>query len=524
MSVAESRGEPVATEHALLVPLGRFAEQIGLLAALQTVPFPMKTVTHSPGDKLTQLLAHLLAGGMHIDELDTSPHPLRRDAAVVQAWGQTAVASASGVSGLLRAATDASVAGVVEAAERVLAPYRQRVLREGGEPYLVVDCDLTGLVVSDQAMTYEGAEYGYMGEVGGVAKGYQFARAQVASAAGAWVLGGFLHGGRTVSVTCLAELVTLIEQRLGRPRRRVEAVAARLAQTEAALAAWQADAAPAGGPRSGRTPRQQQRWEREGARLTAEAAQLRETLQRLRADNATNPAPVRIVLRLDGGFGDAASVAWLWEQGYEFVVRAHSAQVAARLRTEPDLGWVKISQNAHLAACAATTVGTCPYPLRLFVARQWRGAERPERWSALIVSPSLPVADWPTRRVGRFYNGRQTIEAGIKESKQFFASRHLPTRHQPGIALYEALVLLAQNLLRWFRPAVLADTRLARVGTKALVRSAAHCRALVAAGGSSLHFAADSPWAGVTLWLQRPLVFQLWFAFLDDVPVASSGP
>jgi hypothetical protein len=161
---------------------------------------------------------------------------------------------------------------------------------------------------------------------------------------------------------------------------------------------------------------------------------------------------------------------------------------------------------------------------RLSRDRQWRGAERPERWSALIVSPSLPVADWPTQRVGRFYNGRQTIEAGIKESKQFFASRHLPTRHQPGIALYEALVLLAQNLLRWFRPAVLADTRLARVGTKALVRSAAHCRALVAAGGSSLHFAADSPWAGVTLWLQRPLVFQLWFAFLDDVPVASSGP
>lgn len=107
---------------------------------------------------------------MHIDELDTSPHPLRRDAAVVQAWGQTAFASASGVSGLLRAATDASVAGVVEAAERVLAPYRQRVLREGGEPYLVVDCDLTGLVVSDQAMTYEGAEYGYMGEVAGSPK------------------------------------------------------------------------------------------------------------------------------------------------------------------------------------------------------------------------------------------------------------------------------------------------------------------------------------------------------------------
>ncbi|MGQ9553932.1 MAG: hypothetical protein ACUVWR_07460 [Anaerolineae bacterium] len=39
-------------------------------------------------------------------------------------------------------------------------------------------------------------------------------------------------------------------------------------------------------------------------------------------------------------------------------------------------------------------------------------------------------------------------EAGIKESKGIFASRHLPTRHQAGIALYQELVLFAQNLIR----------------------------------------------------------------------------
>src|SRR5919204_630244 len=212
--------EVVPTSHGLLVAMGRFAAQIGLLDALQRVPVKMKTIDHTPGDKLAELLAHTLAGGMHLKELETSPRPLVRDAAVAQAWGQAAFASASGVSDLLRAATPATVEAFRAAVREVAAPYRRRVLRDLTPAWLVVDFDLTGLVVSDQAATYEGADYGYMGEVGGVAKGYQFARAQVAGRHEALLLGGFLHPGRTVSGACLAELVGLVEAELGRPRRR----------------------------------------------------------------------------------------------------------------------------------------------------------------------------------------------------------------------------------------------------------------------------------------------------------------
>jgi hypothetical protein len=225
-----------STEHALLVPLGHFAAQIGVLEALQRVPFRMKTITHRPGDKLGALLAHILAGGMHVQERVASPQPLVDDRAVAAAWGQDAFASASGVNALLRAATPESVAVLQTELRRVSEPYRRRVLRDLSPSWLVVDFDLTGLVVSDQATTSEGAEYGYMGEVDGPAKGDQFARAPVPGRRDVLLLGGFLHPGRTVSQQCVAELVALVEQPLGRPCRRVEAVAARLAAAEQALA------------------------------------------------------------------------------------------------------------------------------------------------------------------------------------------------------------------------------------------------------------------------------------------------
>jgi hypothetical protein len=162
--------------------------------------------------------------------------------------------------------------------------------------------------------------------------------------------------------------------------------------------------------------------------------------------------------------------------------------------------------------------------MRLFACRQWWGDDRPERWSALVVTPELAAADWPARRVGVFYgvfeNHRQVAEASSKEGKGIFASRHLPTRHQAGIALYQEWGLLAQNLLRWFRRQFLGPTRRATAGSQELVRSAAHSRALRTASG--LRFATASRWPGLTVPLRRSLGFQLWFPFLED-PALSPG-
>jgi hypothetical protein len=140
--------------------------------------------------------------------------------------------------------------------------------------------------------------------------------------------------------------------------------------------------------------------------------------------------------------------------------------------------------------------------------------------------PGIDPRRVPVRRVGTCYNGRQTIEAGIKESKGVFASRHLPTRHQAGIAVYQALVLLAQNLVRWFRR-LLGHPRLATAGVKEIVRVGANSRALLLRQGQTtlLQFVDDSPWRGLRLSLVGPLLsYQLWFSFLEDPSLARGSP
>ncbi len=504
-----ARETAMVTEHGVLVPLGRFAEQVGLFEAFERVPVAMKTVVHSPGEKLAELVCHICGGGMYVNDLANSAHPLVEDQAVAVAWGQPAFASASGVNALLRKSTPTTVEAVKQELQAILVPYRQRVLRQVTPSWIVVDLDLMGLVVSDQATTYEDADYGYMGETGKLGKGYQFARAQLTTARDSLVLGGFLHPGHTLSTQCVRELVGLIEATVGRPRRRVEVLTERVAALrtqvsalEAHLAGWQAD---------GRRRRSQAAVE---ARLATLRSQIQELEQRRAtgtAENQANLAPRRIVLRMDGGFGTAEHIGWLYEQGYSVIARVHSPHIAHCLQGEVALRWEKISKNGFIAASTRTQLGDCPYPLRLFACKQWWGDDRPKHWSALAATPDLTAIDWPARAVGVLYNGRQTMEAGIKESKGIFASRHLPTRHQPGIALYQELVLFAQNFLRWFRRQILGNSVLATAGIKALVQIGAKSRAIIALAerGLTLTFVGDSPWRNYAIVLRTLFSYQL---------------
>jgi hypothetical protein len=397
-----ARETATVTEPGILVPLGRFAEQVGLDDALRRVPFAMKTVVHAPSDKLAELLCHICSGGMYVKDVDSSAHPLIEDLAVAAAWGQASFASSSGVNALLRKTTSETVAAVKKELQAVLAPYRQRVLRGISPSWIVVDLDLMGLVVSDQATTYEGADYGYMGETGKLGKGYQFARAQLTTERDRLVLGGFLHPGHTLSTQCVAELVGLIEATLGRPRRRVEVLTKRLADLDAQiralegqLARWHAD---------GRPRRSQAEVEARLARLRAQRQDLERRRVTFEAENRANLAPRRIVVRMAAGFGTAEHLAWLDEQGYSVLAKVHSPHLAPCLQQETGLHWEKISKNGFIAASSRTQLGDCPYPLRLFACKQWWGDDRPEHWSALAVTPDLTAADWPARQVGVLYN------------------------------------------------------------------------------------------------------------------------
>src|SRR3972149_6780723 len=148
MILAQQEQSLAVTEHALLIAYARFGEQIGLVNAIEHVPFKMKMILHSPADKVIELLHSI------------SPETVEE------------------LKGALR---------------QVIEPYRRRMLRALSPFSLVVDFDLTGLVVSDQATTYEGSDFGHLGKgTGAVGRGYQFARAQVVGDKDTLVLGAFL--------------------------------------------------------------------------------------------------------------------------------------------------------------------------------------------------------------------------------------------------------------------------------------------------------------------------------------------
>jgi hypothetical protein len=106
------------------------------------------------------------------------------------------------------------------------------------------------------------------------------------------------------------------------------------------------------------------------------------------------------------------------------------------------------------------------------------------------------------------YNGRQTIEAGIKESKQVFYLHHLKVRSEPAIALQEAFVMFAANFIRWAahwlqaqgQPAANA-LNLRKLGVKRQVHVAAHVSAQVIrdSDGKLLKFSEQSAFAGQVL-------------------------
>src|SRR4030042_1796997 len=86
------------TQHAFLVAWGRFAAEIGLIKAIQAVKLKQKKYTHEPQTKVLEFLVATLAGLKQLQEISLAAHPLAKDQAVAEAWGQPGWAAYTGVS------------------------------------------------------------------------------------------------------------------------------------------------------------------------------------------------------------------------------------------------------------------------------------------------------------------------------------------------------------------------------------------------------------------------------------------
>jgi hypothetical protein len=569
--VSADTAEPNRTEHALLVLLGQYAQHLGLIQALMAVPLHQKTYIYRPQTKILEFLVAMLAGLPHLEDISRDGRPLDQDQTIATAWQQAGWADYSGVGRTLQALTQAEAETIVrvlrEISQPLIAEQITQALVEQGR--LIYDGDLTGRPVSNTSRTYPEAAFGHMDDE--VRLGYQAAVVSVASPTyGRLWLAVKPHPGNLVSCLSAEELVWAAEAASGvRPwrrtdllRQRWQALCERCSQAEQQLAQRQTDLATAQAELQFRAERLQaaeatlaalvsdyqerQRPERPHSQLAqarqqaetrqrqharqaqvvthvakqverqhdafvllqAQEAALHERLQRFEHENAANPAPVAAVFRLDAGFGTGDNVALLIEMGYEVYTRPHNHQVRDSLLRQVDdtTAWMRVGANADLMAWPTQTLTSCPYPVDLALERFYTGQTL--RYGVLLhFGDDTVTADLPAWF--SFYNGRQTIEAGIKEGKGVFQMHHLKVRTAPALWLQEQFAAFAANFVRWAAHWLSTQSDqepehwLAPVAAsvKALVQVAAHTPADVAwlPGGCLLRFTDESLYAGRTI-------------------------
>jgi hypothetical protein len=392
--MSETAAFTCRTEHALLVLLGQYAQQTGLIKALMAVPLHQQARTYSPQAKVLEFLVAILAGLAHLEDISRDGRPLDQDQAVAQAWQQAGWADYSGVARTLQALSQGEAEAIAQVLDEISRPLLDQqvtqVLTECAR--LEYDGDLTGRPVSNTSQTYPGATFGHMDDE--VRLGYQAAVVSFGSPTyrRLW-LSVKPHPGHLLSCQLLAELVQAAEAHSRvRPTRRtdllgqrLQAVSETLTQatqgltqrqqrlaeiqvglptccecwqcTERVVAALAADFQAHGRaekPYSAlakarrcarhwqRRYQQQtqevvrlrkhiQRQQHEVVKLQAQVARLQEHLRRLESENATNVAPVQAVFRLDAGFATWDNVALLIELGYEIYSRPYTQKIKLAL-------------------------------------------------------------------------------------------------------------------------------------------------------------------------------------------------
>jgi len=558
------------TQHAFLVAWGHFATEMGLIQAIKGIKLKQKKYRHEPQTKVLEFLVATLAGLKQLQEISLAAHPLDKDQAVAEAWGQSGWADYTGVSRTLSGLSWAEVHEIVQALEQVSQPFLQAelaVLRSRRQR-LRLDGDLTGLPVSNTSQTYPNAAFGHMAD--DIRLGYQAAVVSVESVTyrRLW-LSVAHHPGDTVACTQAEALVLAAEARMGlRPWRRTEWLRQRIQMVQAAMLptkqrfqkqhqavsvvqtrfleaqqqtqqraqlladltqTYQAQQRPER-PTSRlaqarrrwqaaeqRCQRREQVWQKMQTKLAKteaqlaqrqlELGQLQRRLERFEQDNRTNPDPLIIEFRLDAGFGTYENLALLIELGYDIYTKPHNHKIGRYLKSQvnPQTPWTRVGDNAEMIAWPRLRLKRCPYPLDVALERFYTGKTR--KHSVLLhfgtdrVTQDLPA--WFNR-----YNGRQLIEAGIKESKQVFQLHRLKVRAEPAIYLQECFVIFAANFIRWatqwLRLHVVPTENgldVAQLGVKRQVQVAAHVSAQVIrdSDGWLLKFSEQSAFAGKVL-------------------------
>jgi hypothetical protein len=511
MAMSDTEEQIQQTQHAFLVAWGEFARENGLIQRLEAVKLRQKNYHHRPQTKVLEFLVAVIGGTKQLQDISLAAHPLDKDQAVAEAWGQAGWADYSGVSRTLSSLSWEEAQAIAAELDAFSQPFLEAELEllRKQKKRLTMDGDLTGIPVSNTSTTYPNAAFGHMDDE--IQLGYQAGVVSLESETyGRLWLSGAHHPGDTVSSTQAESLVLAAETRIGlRPRRRTELLAKRIAgyapsveaveerlkiqrkaietaqerleqaqkqveersqELENVEQAYQARQKPER-PTSQlallrkRTQAAQRRCKSRRKTLVAaeckltktqkriqallnELNLLRERLKRFNKENTENEQPIEAEFRLDAGFGSYENIALLVEMGYEVYTKPHSHKLTQLLRSKVQETDPWTRVGANAEMIAWPDLTLKGFPYPLDVAVERFYTGKTLKHSALCHFGSDPVTqDLPAWFT--HYNARQIIEAGIKESKQVFYLHRIKVRSEPAIFLQERMALFAANFIRW---------------------------------------------------------------------------
>ncbi len=356
-----------------------------------------------------------------------------------------------------------------------------------GQGQVVVDVDLSGQKVRGEAKQYTGTDFGYI--KGQLARGYQIVAAFLTGVQNRFAVASTLKSGKAHAQSggCLLEILPGVETRLDRPQRRTECVQQCMVEQKARIRQVHQEITALQGRGSAR---RRPKLERELKDAVEALIGLNRRLRQYRQDNATNPSPVRIVLRADSAFGTLEVFQRLLELGYEFAIKSYSGSNPAYktlLDSLPADDWVEVGKNRYAAEGIAVPSPQLlgAFPLRLVALRR---SDADGRQVRSVVVTTFGTETMTTKEMVTFYHARQTIEAGFQECKGTLHFGKPRLRKYESNAAFTQLVLFAFNLIRWVRPCLQTTaTKIANAKTRFLVRIAARCRASVRHAADKVH-------------------------------------
>lgn len=166
------------------------------------------------------------------------------------------------------------------------------------------------------------------------------------------------------------------------------------------------------------------------------------------------PPGVRaVIVRGDKGFYDHKTIEWLEEHRARFIIVAKLTQPIKRRLAH--LQYVPVSQGVEAAEFRYQPIGW-PQPYRFIAIRRPVLEEATDQLTLFQLGQytyQVFVTNLPLRPLNlwRFYNGRAGVERIIRALKGDYPLGKIPSRHFAANEAYFHLLLIAYNVVNWFK-------------------------------------------------------------------------